>query len=71
MIKSIILSTIYIINYTGGRPLNPIHPCDRFIERLSLNTRMKIAIGCSKVEGKNLYSYEYLNDLAEGKYEQI
>jgi hypothetical protein len=69
-VSDIILSIIYVVSYTNSPAIkNPIHPCDRYIERLSLDTKIKISMGCSRVKGKYLYSYKYLNDLAEGKYE--
>lgn len=67
---NIILSVIYIINYSNSSTIKEIvHPCERYIDHLSLDTKLKISIGCSKIKGNYLYDFKYLSDLTEGRYE--
>lgn len=68
---NIFLSFLYVVTYKGHPVPKNIHPCDRNIDHLSLETRVKVGVGCSTINGRRIYNNGYLYDLVEGEYEQV
>lgn len=69
---NLIKSAIYVYTYaTTPISVDYVHPCERYIEHLSLKTKIAISMGCSKVKGRRLYKKSYLEELTEGKHEQV
>lgn len=55
---TIVKSLIYVMSFGSGEKLYKIDPCDNI-------TSTELALGCSTVGGKRLYSQEKLVDIAK------
>lgn len=58
----LILSVIYVLTYGSNIP--EVHPCAMDISHLSLEQKIEISIGCSRVNGEYVYSRGKLTAIA-------
>lgn len=55
---------LYLLFATGTVPNSDyIHPCERDFRKLTVESRIEMAIGCSTVRKRQVYSNEKLEDL--------
>ena len=60
---ALIKSIIYIATFTGNPVQEPTNICAMDLTHLNHSTQIEISIGCSKVNGRRVYSNRILEDL--------